>query len=273
MLLPVIRFGDLSPWVILSVQGSEPSRQRFLHAIYGPFLTFAPALFHIFFHSCGKLRGETLRERADARGKTDCIPQRTGAAIDTLVTRSLLSMVSPLGRARRRGFQDYEGQTYFPAESPAPQEDARFSRAHVDEERAPGVEASPRQGPEAARRHAFPLVPSHTLPPARRMRRRSEFQRVFDAGRRVHGRHLTVVFASAAGAESRLGIVASRTLGGAVVRNRAKRLIRQLFRTNDRPVPALDLVVIPKASAAGLSAAELGRDYQATLKRLNLSRR
>jgi len=114
-------------------------------------------------------------------------------------------------------------------------------------------------------------MPSNALPPARRIRRRGEFQRVFDGGRRVHGRHLTIIAAPATGGESRLGIVASKKLGGAVVRNRAKRLIREMFRTNAGPATASDLVVIPKPSVVSVEAAEVIRDYRATLKRLSRS--
>jgi ribonuclease P protein component len=114
-------------------------------------------------------------------------------------------------------------------------------------------------------------VASNSLPPARRIRRRPEFQRVFDAGRRAHGRHLTIVAAPASGGVSRLGIVASRKVGGAVARNRAKRLIRHVFRTESGPVSAADLVVIAKQSAATAATTEVATDYRAALKRLGLS--
>ena len=115
-------------------------------------------------------------------------------------------------------------------------------------------------------------MPSNALPPDRRIRRRGEFQRVFDAGRRAHGRYLTIIAAPAPGPDSRLGIVASKKLGGAVVRNRAKRLIRQVFRTETALARPSDLVVIPKQAALRVVIAELTTDYRTTLRRLNLSK-
>jgi len=115
-------------------------------------------------------------------------------------------------------------------------------------------------------------MPSNALPPARRIRRRGEFQRVFDAGRRAHGRYLTIIAAPASGLDSRLGIVASKKLGGAVVRNRAKRLIRQVFRTATIPDRPSDLVIIPKPTVLQVVVSDIVTDYKTTLRRLNLSK-
>src|SRR5437899_1537013 len=128
MLLPVIRFGDLSPSVALSARGKRTGEAVVLRAIYRRFSTFAPALFHNFFHSCGKLRGETLRKPCSSARGTDCNMRGFGVAIDTLTERSLLF------KFLLRGLHRHEGQTYFSAEPAAPEENPRVSRPDVHEE-------------------------------------------------------------------------------------------------------------------------------------------
>jgi ribonuclease P protein component len=56
----------------------------------------------------------------------------------------------------------------------------------------------------------------------------------------------------------RIGITASRKVGGAVVRNRVKRGVREWFRRNRAALPEdADVVVIARPPAAALSTAEL----------------
>lgn len=111
----------------------------------------------------------------------------------------------------------------------------------------------------------------NAFPQSRRIRRRGEFQHVFETGRRAHGRLLTLVAAGAKGPSTRLGVVASRKFGNAVTRNRAKRLIREVFRVESQPQAALDLVVIPKAGLADAAIRAIATDYRVTLKRLIVS--
>ena len=132
--------------------GERIAKAAVLHAIYGQFPTFAPVLFHIFFHSCGKLRGETLRECFTRSRGTDCNMSGFRIAIDTLGSPSLLF------KFLLRGVYRHEGQTYISAEPAAPEENPRVSRADVYEERPPGPEAPARQGPQAAGRHAFTVT-------------------------------------------------------------------------------------------------------------------
>ena len=103
----------------------------------------------------------------------------------------------------------------------------------------------------------------------RRIRRRSEFQRVFEQGQRVHGRFMTVLATPSPVGTARLGIVASKKLGDAVHRNRAKRVIRELFRRTASMVggPGLDIVVIPRRELFDAAAAALENDFRTVLRR------
>ena len=69
----------------------------------------------------------------------------------------------------------------------------------------------------------------------------------------------------------RLGIAATRKLGGAVERNRAKRLIREVFRRN-KLAPGFDIVVIPKRELLDASLTALEDDYRAFIARRSRKR-
>ena len=112
-----------------------------------------------------------------------------------------------------------------------------------------------------------------------RVRRRSDFKRVQREGRRVSLRHFVALLArhEAPGASrldaaadgdtrgvgpgadgARLGIVASRRVGSAVVRNRIKRRLREWFRRRRGQLPAgIDLVLIVRPGADSLEWAQL----------------
>jgi ribonuclease P protein component len=112
-------------------------------------------------------------------------------------------------------------------------------------------------------------MPSERFTKASRLRRRGEFQHVFDLSHRVKGRYLTMLLAPNRDGGVRLGIVASKKLGDSVRRNRAKRLIRELFRLAPatRSGAGVDLVVIPRRELFDASYASLESEFRASIAR------
>ena len=111
-----------------------------------------------------------------------------------------------------------------------------------------------------------------SLRPHERIRRRAEFKQVYERGSRANSRYSTVFMLPNDRGVGRLGIAATRKLGGAVQRNRAKRLIREVFRRN-KIADGFDVVVIPKRELLDASLIALETDYRTLLeKRLRQGR-
>jgi ribonuclease P protein component len=114
-----------------------------------------------------------------------------------------------------------------------------------------------------------------------RLRCRRDFERVARVGLRFAASDFVLLVAPARGAPReaekigavgrpvlRLGVTASRRVGGAVVRNRVKRAVREWFRRSRHEVPeGRELVVIARPGAAGLRPVEVAEQLDRLLGR------
>ena len=117
-------------------------------------------------------------------------------------------------------------------------------------------------------------APAHdqSFPRSCRLRSRRQFVEVYTKGRRVGSSSFTVFGLPNNLGHCRLGLTVSRKVGGAVRRNRVKRLLREVFRLNrTRLEPALDLVVNAHPSIGQRGLRELESEFARTFT--NLARR
>lgn len=94
-----------------------------------------------------------------------------------------------------------------------------------------------------------------------------DFQLVYREGKSFQDRYFRIFYRKSAG-PPRLGLVVVRKLGGAVARNRAKRIIREAFRLNKELFAGLEVIVQLRAAAMTLSNEELREQFLKASARL-----
>jgi ribonuclease P protein component len=109
---------------------------------------------------------------------------------------------------------------------------------------------------------------SLALPRSRRIKQGRDFARAKLQGQRVARGCLVANWLPLPhGAESRLGVVTGRKLGGAVVRVRARRLLREAFRLHQCELnQPLDLVLVARPSIVGKGFSQVETDFLAALR-------
>ncbi len=153
----------------------------------------------------------------------------------------------------------------LPAEQSKEGKDSRVPYSDADGRWPPRAPAPAGKGPEAS--GSLTLDRSESFPPGARLLKRREYQAAYQRGVRVPGSLLVLFVLESTHGFARLGITATRKVGCAVVRNRARRRVREIFRRNRREVPSWDLVVNIRAKAVNAPYALIEKDLIAQLRR------
>ncbi|WP_457568602.1 ribonuclease P protein component [Desulfurobacterium sp.] len=103
---------------------------------------------------------------------------------------------------------------------------------------------------------------SFTLAGDERIKKTRDFKSVFEAGKSLGGSTVALYFVMKNTGKPRAGFIASKRFSKrAVDRNRAKRLMREVFRLNKHKLVPCDIVFIARKGLKGASYKDVEKDF------------
>ncbi|MGE5588839.1 MAG: ribonuclease P protein component [Clostridia bacterium] len=112
------------------------------------------------------------------------------------------------------------------------------------------------------------------MPRSERLRKSRGFTRVFEHGKSLPGRRVVVYYMENGLPFNRVGVAVSKRLGGAVERNRLKRVVKEAYRASEAALrEGLDLVLLPRSKAKTASFQEVREELLGLLSECGASRK
>lgn len=103
------------------------------------------------------------------------------------------------------------------------------------------------------------------------IKKNHEFRRLYNKGKSAAGNGLVIYFRRNNLGRNRLGITVSTKIGNAVVRNRARRRLREVFRLNSGKLKTgYDFVLVARHRAVDMPWLDLNASFLRLVKKLGL---
>lgn len=149
-------------------------------------------------------------------------------------------------------------------EHSAEEEDPRVSGSHGKPRWPPSSQATPPERPQAP-----DGLMDEGLKPRERIKKKKDFLFLYRKGTRVRTRFFNIIYHENGAGFSRLAVVVSRKIGKAVVRNKIKRWVRELFRRNKGLIPfPLDMLVVATRGVEGITWKEYQEEYFQAIRKI-----
>jgi len=104
-----------------------------------------------------------------------------------------------------------------------------------------------------------------------RLKKKYQFNYVYRVGKSVHGKFLLLIYSKSKNKNVKIGISVSKKVGGAVVRNRTRRLLREAVKPELCNLkPDFNIIIVAKQAILNKKLSEIAADFQNTLKRTEL---
>lgn len=103
------------------------------------------------------------------------------------------------------------------------------------------------------------------------LKKNYEFRRLYAKGKSAVMPALVIYARKNKSASNRVGFTVTTKLGHAVVRNRVRRRLREIYRLNELRIrPGTDLVIVARSRSTGAAYKDLERDFLRACEKLGL---